>query len=64
MGELSKGKCWLLHAVVLSRQEAQRLGLAAPVNSSKEDVWLDGELHGEMNEGGVDGQMDERMMGG
>ena len=29
-----------------------------------EDVWLDGELHGEMNEGGVDGQMDERMMGG
>lgn len=55
MGELSKGECWLLHAVVLSRQEAQRLGLAAPVNSSKEDVWLDGELHGEMNEGGFDG---------
>ena len=35
MGESSRGDCWPLHTVVLSRKETEGLGPAAPVNTSR-----------------------------
>lgn len=50
-GTGSKGKCWLLHAVVLSRQEGTEVGAGSSSEQQQGICLIDGELHGEMNEG-------------